>query len=98
MRFSDKANILWTQQFQQLSVMIDAGLTIENSLKTLKGSFKEVDKGLFQVIRFVQRGISLSDALFKASIINDIDHATLSIAEKAGKLPRGLIRIEAGVI
>jgi len=56
-RIFNKTEQLWPQQWQQLAVMIDAGLSIEHSLKTLKGSYSEIDRDLLTLISLTQRGI-----------------------------------------
>jgi len=81
---------LWPKQWQQLAVMLDAGLTIEQSLKILKGASNQLDQELSVVIRLIQRGIALSDALLRAKVLNKSDYAHLNISEKSGKLPLGL--------
>jgi len=65
-----RAGIVWPQQWQQLAVMIDAGLSIEVALKTLQGTIKEIDSDLAKVIRLVQRGGRLSDAFLQTRVVN----------------------------
>ena len=89
----NKTEQLWPQQWQQLAVMIDAGLSIEHSLKTLKGSHSEIDRDLLTLISLTQRGVSFADALLRVGVINATDYSILNASEKSGKLPKGLIQI-----
>jgi len=85
---------LWPKYWQQLSVMIGAGLTIETSLTTLSQSIPDKEKHtkakFKRIIGLVRRGQSLSSALKQANSIVDSDFTVLNIAEKSGKLPKGL--------
>ena len=83
---------LWPRYWQQLSVMINAGLTIERALTTLADSTKDKQsqETLKRIIDLVRRGQTLSTALKQTNSIVDADFTVLSIAEKSGKLPKGL--------
>jgi len=85
---------LWPKYWQQLSVMIDAGLTIEASLITLSGSVPAKDKRskdtFKRIVGLIRRGQSLSLAFKQTNCIVDADFTLLNIAEKSGKLPEGL--------
>ena len=83
---------LWPRYWQQLSVMINAGLTIERALTTLADSTKDKQsqETLKRIIGLVKRGQTLSTALKQTNSIVDADFTVLSIAEKSGKLPKGL--------
>ena len=74
--------------------MIGAGLTIESSLITLSDSISTKDKrtkeAFKRIIGLVRRGQSLSLALKQNNCIVDADFTLLNIAEKSGKLPKGL--------
>ena len=87
-------NSAWSDYCLQLAVMIDAGLTIESALKTLQDSTPEKDKRIKQnlnsVIGLVRRGKSLSQSLKQTDSIVSSDFTILNIAEKSGKLPKGL--------
>jgi len=83
----------WPRYWQQLAVMIDAGVTIESALKSLdkKTLQKEkLSKALRRTIGLVQRGQTLSQSFKQAKCINSNDYAILSIAEESGKLSQGL--------
>ena len=88
----NSADHLWPRYWQQLSVMINAGLTIERALTTLADSTKDKQskETLKRIISLVKRGQSLSTALKQTNSIVDADFTVLSIAEKSGKLPKGL--------
>jgi len=90
----NNADHLWPKYWQQLSVMIGAGLTVESSLITLSDSVSAKDKRsketFKQIIKLVRRGQSLSLAFKQTNSIVDADFTLLNIAEKSGKLPKGL--------
>jgi len=84
----------WPNYCLQLAVMIDAGLTIESALITMQDSTEAKDKCIKQrlnsIIGLVRRGQSLSLALEQTNSIVGSDFTILNIAEKSGKLPKGL--------
>ena len=88
------ANYLWANYWKQLSVMLDAGLTIESALQTLVGSTsfngKRIDDKLSRIILLVRQGQSLSKSLKQTNSIDDADFKIVNIAEQSGKLPQGL--------
>ena len=97
----------WPAYWQQLSVMIGAGLPIDQSLRTLQGKrskeFKPHDNStainktndsqLQRIIALVERGVSLADAFKRASAISQFDYHLLKSAEAAGRLEQGLQHI-----
>ncbi len=90
-------NQFWPRYWQQLSVMIGAGLTIEVALKSLQSSVEKNNKydlvAFKRIIGLVSRGQSLSTAFMKANCISPSDFTLLQIAEKSGKLSAGLTLI-----
>ena len=83
-------NSYWLKQWQQLAVMLDAGLSIESALLALDRSGSKYSNVIRLVAHDVKLGIKLSASLKKNRLIRDADELVLQIAEKAGKLPDGL--------
>ena len=80
----------WPKQWQQLAVMLDAGLSVESALLALDRSGSKYSNIIRLVAHDVKLGIKLSASLKKNRLIRDADELVLQIAEKAGKLPDGL--------
>jgi len=80
----------WPLRWQQLATMLDAGLTVERSLRALSDSGAKPDATLTRLIGLVQRGVSLPDAVERAGCMSQFDVALLRSAESAGQLPNGL--------
>jgi len=88
-----EAKIDWPMQLRQLAVMIDAGLPIDAALKSLVGRSGKHSLKLKKAQRLVERGMSLPDALQRALLVKDFDHAMLRCADAAGRVSDGLNHI-----
>lgn len=83
----------WPLQLRQLAVMIDAGLPIDTSLKSISERSGEASAKLSKAQRLVKRGVSLPDAFQRVALVNDFDYAMLTGAATAGRLADGLNHI-----
>lgn len=90
------SNPRWSLHWQQLAVMIGAGLSVEKGLHTLlkaeakTNSERKIKITIERVKGLVQRGVSLTSAMQRAGAINKFDGVMLQTAEIAGRLPDGL--------
>lgn len=93
---NQSSNPLWSQHWQQLAVMIGAGLSVEKALHTLLKSEpktsaeRKINIALVRVHGLVQRGVSLASAVQRAGAMTKFDGMLLQTAEIAGRLPDGL--------
>lgn len=93
---TQSSNPLWSQIWQQLAVMLDAGLTIEKAVQTLvlpapkTRAERRMNAVLERMYSLTRRGMGLSDAVRRAGAMDEFDLSLLRTAETAGRLPDGL--------